>query len=482
MATQENHEPQQIESEQADQGDEQGVSRGRILVLVALLVVGAGVSGVLQFDHHGISSAGAAVDQLCGEGAESGCEQVAQSPYSSIGGVSLAALGSLFYAALILLACLSLPASEDVQRAAAVLLLYLAALAVGVDIVLLGLQAFVIGAYCKLCIATYGINGAALILLMPAKDAIPAASAVWRGAAGRVTLTAWGVGCLAALGSVGTAEYVLGAEAVRRESAIVGALSGDSFAETEPAPAPQAADTEAVNPVAPASGGGAARLQQQLSEARGEADRLRGILNDQKKYQEYRLQQQAEEFEQAPRQQLDLAGVPSKGSIDAPLHLVEYSDFLCPYCRSFAAAVGKYQAEMKGKLVVFYKNYPLDQACNPGLQRTVHPGACNLALGAICAQKSERFWAYHDKVFQRPPKNASVDDVVAVGVAIGLEAPEFRSCIRSASAREELARQVGEAKKVGVKSTPTAFLNNKKLPNVNVLLKAVESESKRLGI
>ena len=124
MAAEENHKPKETESEQ---GDEEGVSRGRILVLIALLVVGAGVSGVLQFDHHGISSAGAAVDQLCGEGAESGCEQVAQSPYSSIGGVSLAALGSLFYAALILLACLSLPASEDVQRAAAVLLLYLGA-------------------------------------------------------------------------------------------------------------------------------------------------------------------------------------------------------------------------------------------------------------------------------------------------------------------------------------------------------------------
>ena len=357
------------------------------------------------------------------------------------------------------------------------------------DIVLLGLQAFVIEAYCKLCIATYGINGAALILLMPAKDAIPEASAVWRGAAGRVTLTAWGVGCLAALGSVGTAEYVLGAEAVRRESAIVGALSGDSFEEREPDPAARAADAEAdsegdlaVEQSDPASGRDAARLQQQLARARGEAARLRGILDDQKKYQEYRLQQQAGEFEQAPRQQLDLAGVPYKGSIDAPLHLVEYSDFLCPHCRSFAAAVGKYQAQMKGKLVVFYKNYPLDQACNPGLRRTVHPGACNLALGAICAQKSDRFWAYHDKVFRRPPKNASVDDVVAVGLSVGLEAPEFRSCIGSASAQQELARQVTEAKKVGVKSTPSVFLNNKKLPNVNVLLKAVESESKRLGI
>ena len=479
MATQQNHEPRQETSARAD---EDGVGLGRTVVLIALLVVGAALSGLLQFDHHGISSAGAAVDQLCGEGAESGCDQVAQSPYSSIGGVSLAALGSLFYAALILLACLSLPASKQVQRAAAVLLLYLTALAVGVDIILLGLQVFVIGAYCKLCIATYGINGAAFILLTPAKAAAPEASTVWRGPAGRRTLAAWGLGCLAALVSVGAAEYVLGAEAGRRESALVDALSTESFDEPEAASAAQTADPDGTEPSTLASGGDAARLKEQLARARGETARLRGILDDNEKYQQYRLQKQAEEFEQAPRQQMDLAGVPFKGSIDAPLHLVEYSDFLCPYCRSFAAALGKYQGQMKGNLVVFYKNYPLDQACNPGLRRTVHPGACNLALGAICAQKSDRFWAYHDKVFQRPPKNASVDDVVAVGLSVGLEAPRFRSCIGSASAQQELARQVTEAKKVGVKSTPSVFLNNKKLANVDVLLKAVESESKRLGL
>ena len=477
MATQENHEPAKMESAQAGRDD---VGRDRIMLVIAFLVVGAGLSGLLQFDHHGISSAGAAVDQLCGQGDDSGCDQVAQSPYSRVGGVSLAALGAFFYAAMILLACLSLPASKEVQRSATVLLLYLMALAVGMDIILLGLQAFVIEAYCRLCIATYGINGAALILLMPARDAIPEAPAVWRGTAGRATLTAWGLGCVAALVSVGAVEYVLGADAGRRESAIVGALSADSFEETEPAPA--AAETEAAEATAPASGPDAAGLQQQLARARAETARLRGILDDQEKYQQYRLEKQTEEFEQAPRQQLDLAGVPFKGSIDAPLHLVEYSDFLCSYCRSFAAAVGKYQAQMKGKLVVFYKNYPLDQTCNPGLRRTVHPGACNLALGAICAQESDRFWAYHDKVFQRPPKNASVDDVVAAGVSVGLDAREFRSCVGSPSTQQELARQVTEAKKVGVKSTPSVFLNNKKLPNVNVLLKAVESESKRLGI
>ena len=152
---------------------------------------------------------------------------------------------------------------------------------------------------------------------------------------------------------------------------------------------------------------------------------------------------------------------------------------LLPFLRCGSRQVSKANEREAGRLF-----QALPRLTRLQLRTTAHcaPRRCNLALGAICAQKSDRFWAYHDKVFQRPPKNASVDDVVAIGLSVGLEAPEFRSCIGSASAGDELTRQVAEAKRVGVKSTSTAFLNNKKLPNVNVLIKAVESESKRLGI
>ena len=157
MATQENHEPKETESEQ---GDEQGVSRGRIMVLIALLVVEQACraccnSIITEFrPRSGRRSA-------LRRGRRERLRASAQSPYSSIGGVSLAALGVAFLRGADFI---GLPVSPGFQggsaggrRAAALP----SRAAVGVDIVLLGLQAFGIGAYCKLCIATYGINGAA---------------------------------------------------------------------------------------------------------------------------------------------------------------------------------------------------------------------------------------------------------------------------------------------------------------------------------
>ena len=138
--------------------------------------------------------------------------------------------------------------------------------------------------------------------------------------------------------------------------------------------------------------------------------------------------------------------------------------------------------QSESNMVIFFKNYPLDQTCNPNLRRSVHPGACNLALGAICAQNKNRFWAYHDKVFQQPPKNASVEKVVDIGVSIGLDFQSFASCLKSRTTHAELADEIFEAKRLNINSTPTLFLNNKKLPNAGILLKAIELESKRLGL
>ena len=137
---------------------------------------------------------------------------------------------------------------------------------------------------------------------------------------------------------------------------------------------------------------GSEQLKARLAEARTEIARLQQTLDDPKKYQEYQLSKAAEEFEKAPTEQLDLANLTRKGAANAPIKVVEYSDFLCPYCQAFAKAITAYVPKSRGRVAVYFKNYPLDQACQSGLKRTVHPGACKLALGGICAQKQGRFW------------------------------------------------------------------------------------------
>ncbi len=150
------------------------MSRNRVSLVVLLALAGAILSALLLFDHHGI---GGAVDGLCGTGEESGCEQVSRSGYSAIGGLSLAALGVSFYGAMLLLLAFGLASSDAVRESAAAVALVAFGLALAVDAVLLGIQAFAIGAYCRLCLATYAVNLAAFVALLPVRSKLAAVTA-----------------------------------------------------------------------------------------------------------------------------------------------------------------------------------------------------------------------------------------------------------------------------------------------------------------
>ena len=110
-----------------------GPSRGKIFLLILLFIFGATLSGLLHFKHHGGLPEGGIIDQTCGEDAHNSCVKVLNSPYSSIAGIPLAALGLFFYASLALLMCISLSATKEVQQAAATLILYCTAFALGVN-------------------------------------------------------------------------------------------------------------------------------------------------------------------------------------------------------------------------------------------------------------------------------------------------------------------------------------------------------------
>jgi len=209
---------------------------------------------------------------------------------------------------------------------------------------------------------------------------------------------------------------------------------------------------------------------------------LQATLDDPQKFQAYQEQKAAENFERQPRVELDLEGVPSKGSAEAPIRVVEFSDFLCPFCRNLAGALGRFMPQSQGRVAIFFKNYPLDQACNPVMTRTVHDGACELALGGICAEEQGKFWPYHDRIFAQPPTNPSNEDVVRIGTEAGLEANALRQCLSSPGARAKLDRDIAEGRRLEVNATPTVFVNGKKLEQIGGFLKAIESESKRLGL
>jgi protein-disulfide isomerase/uncharacterized membrane protein len=444
------------------------MSRSRLSLVLLVALVGAVVSGALLLQHHGEPLGGAAVSELCGEAGVSGCDAVNQSRYAAIGGVPLAALGVFFYTSLLALLALGTVAGAETRTAAGAVALLLVGLALVADVVLLALQAFAIGAYCRLCLLTYALNAAALATLWPARRAFAALRSTLTVGEGRLVVSGWVIASLAVAGAGWSLEAVL----LERQSARAASVLGAPVAS-----APVSVDSPP--PAAtPSSSGSASELEAYKEEAR----RLKETLEDPAKLQRYLDEKAARDFDTAPRQQVDLRGTPVKGPPDAGLQVVEYSDFLCPYCRSVAAAFNGYVPQSGNRVAIFFKHYPLDPECNSAVQGAGHAGACWLAKGGICAQDQGKFWAYHDKVFGSQLQNPKGHEVVRLGVEAGLDQSALESCMISDRTKQRLAADIAEGRRVGVSGTPTLLINGKRLPRLDDFFQALENEARRKRI
>src|SRR5260221_14267507 len=143
------------------------VPRWRVFACALLMIVNAAVSGLLLLQHYRVGAAVAAVGQVCGEGAQSGCETVAQSPYAEVRRVPLAAIGLAFSASLGVMLLLAAVAGAEVRTAAALVAFGALLLPLAIDVALLVVQLFAILAFCRLCLLTYTINPLAVVLGRP---------------------------------------------------------------------------------------------------------------------------------------------------------------------------------------------------------------------------------------------------------------------------------------------------------------------------
>jgi protein-disulfide isomerase/uncharacterized membrane protein len=423
------------------------MNQRRAAIVFVLFLAGACLSGLLLLQHYGEGPAVNAVQAICGEGGQSGCETVARSAYSAVGGVPLAAVGVFFYVALASLLALAVLAGPTALAAGGRLIALALLLALAIDVLLFGIQAFSIKAYCKLCLATYAVNLVALFVLLPALRGT-AALVTLVSAEGRLILAGWVLTSGAVAAALLSANQTLTYREARRTAGLLG----------EPGI------------------GTAARG------AEDEVRRLKDILDDPQKREQYVTEKAVKEFEDAVPQPLDVSKAPIGGSASAPIHVVEFSDYLCPFCRSLAGAFKDYIPKSQGRVVVHFKNYPLDKTCNPKLQNTVHEGACWLALGAICAQDQGRFAPYQDAVFAAPARPMTREDVVRIATGAGVAAPALQACLDASETKARLAAEIEEGERVGVKGTPALFINGRRLPRVNDFLTAIEKEGGRLGL
>jgi protein-disulfide isomerase len=154
-------------------------------------------------------------------------------------------------------------------------------------------------------------------------------------------------------------------------------------------------------------------------------------------------------------------GTHVKGKADAPVTIVEFSDFECPACgHAFSDLRDLVRTRPDVKLV--FRHFPLDKSCNRQMQQQLHPDACRAAIAAECAGQLGRFWEYHDKLFENQ-KTLDRDSLFRFAREVDLDIVAFRTCLDDPATLDRIAADVEAGTRFGVESTPTIFINGRRI-------------------
>jgi len=143
---------------------------------------------------------------------------------------------------------------------------------------------------------------------------------------------------------------------------------------------------------------------------------------------------------------------PWTGTDHAPVTIIEFSDFECPYCRQSVPVLKELMEKYPGKLKLVYRDFP-----GPN-----HQQALPAAEAAQCAAEQNRFWDYHDALFTRQAQ-AGRWNFSALAQDLGLHASLFEACMKGNRYREEVLQDLQDGLKLGITSTPTFFINGRPL-------------------
>jgi protein-disulfide isomerase len=149
-----------------------------------------------------------------------------------------------------------------------------------------------------------------------------------------------------------------------------------------------------------------------------------------------------------PRVDVSVDDDPSRGPANAPVTIVEFSDFQCPFCSRAETVVDDVMKKYDGKVRLVYRDYPL----------SFHPNAENAAMASECAQEQGKYWEMHRAMFANQSKLAAAD-LVDTAAGLGMDKDKFKTCLDSGKFRTEVQKDFQDGQKYGVSGTPTFFIN-----------------------
>jgi protein-disulfide isomerase len=158
-------------------------------------------------------------------------------------------------------------------------------------------------------------------------------------------------------------------------------------------------------------------------------------------------------FDRRKRVTLDVKSFsPPLGKPDAPVSMVEFSDFACPYCQAVRPELERFVLENESRLNLYYKPFPI----------TSHPRSHEAAVAGEWARDRGLFWKMHDQLFDHPHA-LSDDDLASYAERIGADAHDLRSALEQGRNKQRIAASQAEARGAGLVGTPTLYVNGRRL-------------------
>ncbi|MFZ5760024.1 MAG: DsbA family protein [Thermodesulfobacteriota bacterium] len=168
---------------------------------------------------------------------------------------------------------------------------------------------------------------------------------------------------------------------------------------------------------------------------------------------------------------IDTTNAPFLGPADAPISIVVFSDFQCPYCARIGPDLEQIITNNPATVKVVYKHFPLRG----------HNEATPAAIAAIAAHRQGKFWQYHDALFQNM-QQLNPDKFQEIAVTLQLDMEQFRKDLIDPQAMAVIAKDQQDGAQAGVKGTPSLFINGRKIKDrgIAALQKMIDAELNRL--
>lgn len=151
------------------------------------------------------------------------------------------------------------------------------------------------------------------------------------------------------------------------------------------------------------------------------------------------------------RSEVSVEGAPVRGNVNAPVTIVEFTDFHCPFCRKVQPVLDELTKRYGSKIRLVFRDFPLD---------SLHPHARAAAEASRCAVEQGKFWEFHDKMLKSEPEptDAGLNGVIK---DIGMNVAEYEACKASGKYKNSVLASTQEGARLGITGTPTFFVNGR---------------------